>query len=287
MSYEAVKWALYDAPMPLTDTGRPDTTARAVLVVLAEHADAQGLNAYPSPDRISLATGHDERTCRRALTRLSAAQLIHADGVSRVGTARWKLAMEQQRPESDIEAAEARRRAESAARQARRKRRTSALGAELDRARDPMSGTEGTGHVSSESGTQDPGHIEPDEFVRDAASQCPVRTVPDVRYAAPPEPPIEPPGTTSTGEHAAPQTPLRPEAPTTSGLRTEHPQDPVEGQPTTNSPDRNHRPRAQGSTVRPPLAARLAEIISSRAQDALTAATGQYRTVPQSTGSAA
>src|SRR5258708_5384665 len=123
MSYQAMHWALYDAPMLTTTTGNPDSTARQVLGVLAEHADEYGTNAYPSPLRIRFATGLDERTIQRALIRLEQGELIVRDGVSQFGTTRWKLAMSQCRPESEWAALQAEadevRRLESAARRAR------------------------------------------------------------------------------------------------------------------------------------------------------------------------
>ncbi|NUP24133.1 MAG: helix-turn-helix domain-containing protein [Streptomyces sp.] len=100
MSNEAVKWAMDDAPMLLTDKGRPDTTARHVLQALAEHAHKDGTNAHPSVRRLQYRTGYDERTVRRALRRLEGGNLIKADGTVRSCT-RWTLALHLVRPESD------------------------------------------------------------------------------------------------------------------------------------------------------------------------------------------
>ncbi|WP_405848072.1 helix-turn-helix domain-containing protein [Streptomyces niveus] len=100
MSTEAVKWAMDHAPMPRTEKGKPDTTARHVLQVLGEHAAPDGSNAHPSVLRIQYRTGYDRTTVQRALRRLEKAGLIAKDGM-REGRTRWQLAMDRTRPESD------------------------------------------------------------------------------------------------------------------------------------------------------------------------------------------
>ena len=189
VSYQAVRWALYDAPHLYTDTGLPDTTARSVLVVLAEHADEHGTNAHPSPLRIRFATGYDVRTIQRALDRLEAGQLIAADGVVYSGTPRWKLSMSLTRPEGEWEGLQAEadqiRREESAKRRARRDRQASIADEAVRDAESRMSGTEDAGLRDAESrmsGTQrHPNHQE--------------------------EPPLEPPLRTTPGGRPAPRPP--------------------------------------------------------------------------------
>lgn len=105
MSNEAVKWAMDDAPMLRTDKGKPDTTARHVLQVLAEHASSKGTNSHPSVLRIQYRTGYDRTTVQRALRRLEAGKLIAKDGTVESRT-RWALAMHLVRPASDWEALE-------------------------------------------------------------------------------------------------------------------------------------------------------------------------------------
>lgn len=100
MSTEAVTWAMDHAPMPRTEKGKPDTTARHVLQVLAEHASPVGTNACPSVLRIQYRTGYDRTTVQRALRRLEKAGLIAKDG-SVDGRTRYKLAMELRRPDTD------------------------------------------------------------------------------------------------------------------------------------------------------------------------------------------
>lgn len=218
MSHEAVAWALHDAPMPLTEKGKPDTTARYVLVDLAEHASAGGLNSYPSLLHIQYATGLDERTVRRALRRLEAGGLIHRDGVARNGNTRWKLALAVTRPETDwafLEAEkEEQKRRETDGRRTRRNRSAAEAvsgtqnaghdggSALVSGTENPgqdgnvgLSGTESSGQPTDSeamSGTQNPG-------VRDAESRRPARNAPRTVITT----------TTTTGGHAAPRTPLR------------------------------------------------------------------------------
>lgn len=128
MSYQAVQWALYDSPMLLTPSGKPDATARFVLVAHAERADEHGRDSHPGPSSLMRATGYDERTIERAELRLEAAGLLIRDGVSRHGTTRWHLALAKKRAEGedDVDARISRRRAADAARQARRRERLKA-----------------------------------------------------------------------------------------------------------------------------------------------------------------
>ncbi|MFD5266720.1 helix-turn-helix domain-containing protein [Streptomyces sp. NPDC058335] len=128
MSTEAVTWAMDDAPMLRTDKGRPDSTARHVLQVLAEHARPDGSNSHPSVLRIQYRTGYDERTVQRALRRLEAGGLIRKQGTVN-GRTKWKLQMQLKRPEFDwaeleAEAEDAKRQAAERQRRARAKRVT-------------------------------------------------------------------------------------------------------------------------------------------------------------------
>ncbi|MFL3869200.1 helix-turn-helix domain-containing protein [Streptomyces griseobrunneus] len=100
MSTEAVDWAMDKAPMPRTEKGKPDTTGRHVLQVLAEYANPAGANTHPSVLRIQYRTGYDRTTVQRALRRLEKAGLIRRDG-SVDSRTRWQLAMEMVRPASD------------------------------------------------------------------------------------------------------------------------------------------------------------------------------------------
>lgn len=93
-------WAMDRAPMPRTEKGKPDTTGRHVLQVLAEYAQSDGSNAHPSVLRIQYRTGYDRTTVQRALRRLEKAQLIAKDG-SVDGRTRWRLAVGLARPASD------------------------------------------------------------------------------------------------------------------------------------------------------------------------------------------
>jgi DNA-binding transcriptional ArsR family regulator len=121
LSTEAVKWAMDDAPMLLTEKGKPDTTSRGVLQALAEHAHRDGGGARPSVLRLQYRTGYDRRTVQRALRRLEDGKLITAEGIVR-GCTQWRLALDLVRPESDwtlLEAEEEKLRADAAERKRR------------------------------------------------------------------------------------------------------------------------------------------------------------------------
>lgn len=165
MSHQAVTWAMDHAPMLLTDKGKPDTTARHVLQVLAERADADGRNAYPSALDVQYRAGYDERTVRRALRRLEQGGLIAADG-TKYGCTNWTLVLRLKRPASDLASLKAEREAVK----------------ERDAARKQASRKKGTDPVS---GTQDPGH---GADVRDAESRMSGTQNPAVRDGTPPEP---------------------------------------------------------------------------------------------------
>lgn len=100
MSYEAVKWAMDDAPMLKTPAGNADHTARGVLQALAEFAKKDGTDAHPSVERLEFRSGYDRRTVQRALRRLEKAELIIPYGTVN-GCVRYRLAMEKLRPASD------------------------------------------------------------------------------------------------------------------------------------------------------------------------------------------
>jgi len=89
-----------DAPMLRTDKGKRDTTARWVLAAIAERADKNGANTFPSIFDIRYRTGFDRKTVREALRRLEAAGLIVRDGTVN-GCTRWRLEMHLRRPASD------------------------------------------------------------------------------------------------------------------------------------------------------------------------------------------
>jgi hypothetical protein len=74
VSIEAIAWALNTAPIP---THRRDaSTLAAVLIGLANHADPDGHNAFPSVSRLVRYTRLSERTVRSALHTLEQLGLI-------------------------------------------------------------------------------------------------------------------------------------------------------------------------------------------------------------------
>lgn len=136
MSHQAVTWAMDEAPMLKTDNGKPDTTARAVLVARAERADEDGKNSHASVVDVIWRTGFDERTVQRAEGRLEKAGLLVRDGFHRSGTVRWNLDMTKRRDpaeRAEIEAAIERRKADNAKRERdRRGRRVDAKSTRAD-----------------------------------------------------------------------------------------------------------------------------------------------------------
>ncbi len=74
MSIEAINWALDTAPIP---TNRRDASSLAIVLVgLANHADPDGRNAFPSLNRLMHYTRLSERSVRYALRALEELGLI-------------------------------------------------------------------------------------------------------------------------------------------------------------------------------------------------------------------
>jgi hypothetical protein len=209
MSYEAVRWALYDAPMLLTSAGRPDVAARLVLIARAERADKHGKNTYAGPTDLIKTTGYDERTIQRADRRLEEAGLLVRDGLSHLGTVKWRLDMAQSESDAGRLSAEARverRRKADAERQQRRRERLR----DID------------GDVSIKVAVTDA------ETVTSRISNPDVTAFNDVmsRTQRPPnhqvKPPVEPPGLTTPGG-APPPDPRRPHSPSARGTGEQNP----------------------------------------------------------------
>ena len=70
MSLPAILWAMYEAPTPTSPT------EKCVLMVLAEHANPSGANAFPSWERIAKTVGVSTRTIGSTLSSLQAKGLI-------------------------------------------------------------------------------------------------------------------------------------------------------------------------------------------------------------------
>jgi hypothetical protein len=194
VSHEAVTWAMDDAPMLLTDKGKPDTTSRHVLQVLAEHAHPNGGGARPSVMRIQYRSGYDRRTVQRALRRLEDGNLITPEGVVN-GCTVYRLALKLKRPASDwagLEAEEVRQRDADAERQ-RRSRAKRVTHSDDVTVTDAESVTDLDCHALSvpTSRTQNP----------------------DVTDGTPPEPSVEPPGEPSLSPRVPQPTAEEPPAP--------------------------------------------------------------------------
>lgn len=76
MSIEALNWALNLAPVPLDKGDKPNPACAAVLTGLANHADDDGNNAFPSVATLVRYTRLSERTVRTALDRLETDGII-------------------------------------------------------------------------------------------------------------------------------------------------------------------------------------------------------------------
>lgn len=175
MSHEAVTWAMDDAPMLVTPKGRPDTTARHVLQVLAEYAHPDGTDAYPALVRMQYRTGYDRATVRRALRRLEAGGLIVAVGTVRDCT-NFTLCMDRRRPATDLDELKAevqRERAAAAERQRRSRARRVTQSASVT-----VTDSASTCHAS---GVRD---------VTDSASERHGRSAPRTVMEPPSQPPV-------------------------------------------------------------------------------------------------
>lgn len=237
---------MYRSPVLLTDKGHPDTTARAVLVVLAEHAGEDGKGARPSVLRIRFASGYNDRTVQRAIARLESNGLIIRTGTWEDGVAVWSLAMHLERPETvwtdlcaDVDNL---RITETAARTNRRIRSRTAS----------LSGTQNPGHsdeqISDESPRSEAPEVPVSDLVRDAESTCPGRRIPDVRDATPPEPPTKNHPLTTPGGTLPPD-PLGHEPPTESRHDQTQSSSAPQDQPSeviSNSRPHTHKERAIG-----------------------------------------
>ena len=70
MSIHAIQWALEEVELPGL------SSLKFVLVALANYADADGRNCYPSQSRLARNTGLDERTIIRAIADLEQRKLL-------------------------------------------------------------------------------------------------------------------------------------------------------------------------------------------------------------------
>lgn len=106
MSWQSVQWALESAPMLTTSAGKNDTTARLVLVALAERARGERPRAFPSITTLRVTTGLDREVIRRTLQRLSVAGLISDVGRRGEGVVEWELNTHLVRPDTDLKSIE-------------------------------------------------------------------------------------------------------------------------------------------------------------------------------------
>lgn len=240
MSYEAVRWAMYDAPMLLTTAGKPDTAARSVLIARAERADKAGRNTYAGTADLSRVTGYDERTIERAERRLEHAGLLIRAGLSHLGTVLWHLDVAQKQAEGNTalaaERIEKRRKADAIRQQRMRQRRKSESAESIDS--DVSNKIDVTDAESVTSRTQNP----------DVTDLNGVTS----RTQRPPnhqeKPPVEPPGRTALGG-APPPSPRRPPS---ASLRGTDEQNSLTDAPTpAQDQQRNSLPRERAERIAP------------------------------------
>jgi hypothetical protein len=90
VSIEAINWALNDAPIP---RDRRDASSLAIVLVgLANHADPDGRNAFPSLSRLTGYTRLSERSVRYALRALEELGLIRRSANQAIVAAHGKRA---------------------------------------------------------------------------------------------------------------------------------------------------------------------------------------------------
>lgn len=199
MSTQAVTWAMDEAPMLLTKAGKPDTTARGVLIARAERADKHGRNSRAAIEDVMWRTGFDRSTVQRAERRLETAGLLIDAGLTHDGLTRWNLAMNLRRDPAEREkmmAAIAEKKAVHAA--GERKRRAN-QGASADGREDFKSAREDSKFAREDfkSAREDSVLPEPSLNRQEPSMNHP-------RGSAPPEPPrAAPPTATQTEDNSS------------------------------------------------------------------------------------
>lgn len=213
VSYEAMTWAMYEAPRLLNKAGNPHCAARSVLFVMAEKAKPDGTDAFPGAELVSDVTGLDETTIRRAVRYLEEAKFIERDRTTRNGAIVWRLNMSLTRTVSHKQerAEKERARRAAVAERTRRYRVRDAAKKAAEKATEDADVT-GTDAVTSEAVQDDvtgPVPVTTDQAEDDVTgtvSSCDGHCDHHVTGAVPPDPVREPPGTLG-GAFARPQTP--------------------------------------------------------------------------------
>ncbi|HEV2777881.1 MAG TPA: hypothetical protein VGX25_00615 [Actinophytocola sp.] len=144
-----------------TEANKFDTTARLVLVALAEVGRGKPCRSFPALATLRLYTGLDRRSIQRALGRLSTAGLIKAVG-KRQDVTVWQLDLSLKRPDSDLADLEAEVETARLDEQKRWKRRSASRSGTESPESTSVSGTENPGEegdsgtLHPDSGTQNP-----------------------------------------------------------------------------------------------------------------------------------
>lgn len=86
----------YNMPNLKTDKGEnvPDSTAKFVLLCLADHCNDDGIGAWPSIDTLCGKTSMSRDTVCRAVNALRANGFTDYDGVSKYGTSKYNVSIE-------------------------------------------------------------------------------------------------------------------------------------------------------------------------------------------------
>lgn len=75
------------------DCGLP-RNEKYILLALADHADHEGYNIYPSVGRVAWKTGYDERMVQRIIKKLITHGVLVSDGSGKRGTNRYRIRLE-------------------------------------------------------------------------------------------------------------------------------------------------------------------------------------------------
>lgn len=97
MSFEAVRWIL--------ENSKTKGAQRLILVVIAEHADKNGL-AWPSIETIARLANCSERFVKETIAKLESGELIIERGGGRGRSNRYRIPLERVNPASPFEETE-------------------------------------------------------------------------------------------------------------------------------------------------------------------------------------
>ena len=97
MSFEAIRWIL--------ENSKTKGAQRLILVVIAEHADKNGL-AWPSVETIARLANCSERFVKQTIAKLESGELVIERGGGRGRSNRYRIPLERVNPASPFEETE-------------------------------------------------------------------------------------------------------------------------------------------------------------------------------------